>query len=89
MKRARPSTSITVEVNGTTYAGHYRVEGDVVTVTTTFWSKSTQAGGSSAEAVARMLLYDLIDEQNAWIEGRRNGALVVFAASKLLRARAR
>lgn len=65
MKHTQPSVPITVEENGVTYTGHYRVEGGVVTVTTSLGSKSTQIGGSSAEAVAYVLLYDLIDERKA------------------------
>ena len=60
-KRYIKPEELTVEVNGKTYNGHYRVEKGVITVSTLYSSKSTQLGNSPAELIARILLREMAE----------------------------
>lgn len=53
---------IEVEIDGKHYEGTYSVESGVVTVYYGFNNKATQIGGSSAQRIARTLLFELIAE---------------------------
>jgi hypothetical protein len=60
------SSTITIERDGKTYRGEYRVEKGMMEVTTAAGGrKRTQLGGTPAEALARLLLGELINEGNA------------------------
>jgi hypothetical protein len=50
------SRSIAVEFEGKSYSATYSVDSKVVNVECPYGSRSTQVGGSTAEAVARMLV---------------------------------
>jgi hypothetical protein len=50
---------ITAEVNGQEYSGTYSVQGNTVSVSSAYGSKTTQRGGMNALAVAEMLLREL------------------------------
>lgn len=52
--------SVSVEVDGTTHEATYSVASKVVTVQSLYGSNSTQIGGLSAKAVARLLLREII-----------------------------
>ncbi|MCY1369854.1 hypothetical protein D9M68_977530 [compost metagenome] len=54
---------VSIELNGRTYSGRYRVEKGIITVSTMSGSKSTQLGRLPEEALARMLLRELVDEE--------------------------
>jgi hypothetical protein len=49
-------------VNGITLIGTYSIVDDVITVKTAFGNKSTQAGGSYPETLARIMLRELFDD---------------------------
>jgi hypothetical protein len=51
---------MSVEFDGKTYSAHYSVQAKVVTVESAYGSQSTQVGGATAEAVARMLFRELL-----------------------------
>ena len=55
-----PENEVQIEHNGKTYRGRYYVSGNVVTVTWSLESRSTQIGGSAPAALARMLLKELV-----------------------------
>lgn len=61
MKRthSRPE-EVSVEIDGSTYLGTFRVESKVVIVAAAFGSGSTHLGSLSAEHVARLLLRDIV-----------------------------
>lgn len=52
--------SVSVEVDGTVHEATYSVSSKVVTVQSPYGSTSTQIGGLSAEAVARILLREIV-----------------------------
>ncbi len=54
---------ISVEVEGTTYPGLYWVDAGIVTVTTGLATKRSELGSAPAEAVARMLLKEIAQEE--------------------------
>lgn len=62
---SRPSFPVSIELEGRTYSGRYRVERGVITVSTTSGSKTTQLGRLPEEALARLLLRELVDEGKA------------------------
>jgi hypothetical protein len=51
---------VSVEHEGKTYTGSYSVAKGVVTVWYDLRSNTTQVGGSRADSVARMLLFELV-----------------------------
>jgi hypothetical protein len=55
---------IEYEIDGNRHRGWYYVEDGLITVSTEFGRKCTQLGGMRAEALARMLLRELIREQD-------------------------
>jgi len=59
------SGSVDIEVDGKSYSGTYGVNGDWVSLTSAYGSRGTQVGNSSAEAVARRLLHDLVADFGA------------------------
>ena len=60
------SRTITIEREGKTCTGEFRVEKGMVEVTTeTGGYKSTQLGASPADSVARLLLSELVREGKA------------------------
>jgi hypothetical protein len=63
-KSAPEPESITIERNGKTYDGHYRVERGMISVSSIYGSKVTQTGGhAQAPAVlARLLLGEIVDQ---------------------------
>jgi hypothetical protein len=63
MKRQKPMPpprAITIERDGVRHTGHFTVQSGVVSVSDRMDSKSTQIGGSSADAVAKALLSELV-----------------------------
>ncbi len=58
-KQTRPPAEVTITQDGKTYTSHYTVESGTVTVTLGLRTVTAQIGGSTAEAVARMLLREL------------------------------
>jgi hypothetical protein len=64
-KKTTPARSIdiVVEMNGQEYRGWYTVDAGGVSVhLAEGGSKATQVGSSHAEDIARLLMYELIDE---------------------------
>ena len=60
------SDEIAIERGGKTYKGYYEVSKGIVTVTTPMYgSKSTQVGNSPPATLARIMLRELIDEDEA------------------------
>lgn len=57
-----PSKHFTIEYQGQTYTGSYKVEHRVITVYSDFGHKSTQLGMLSEEHLAESLLRELIRE---------------------------
>jgi hypothetical protein len=57
------STQIQIEIQGKKYRGHMEVLRDVVTVSTSYGTKSTHIGASPAEVAARMLLRELVQAE--------------------------
>lgn len=51
---------ITVEENGETYKGRYKIEKRMVHVMSAFGYESTQIGGSEPETIAKMILGELV-----------------------------
>jgi hypothetical protein len=51
---------VTVTINGVTHEGTYYVQGSRVHVQSVYGSKSIQVGGAPPEALARMLLAELV-----------------------------
>lgn len=60
MTTQSPAFSGSVEVDGTVHEATYRVSSKVVTAHSPCGSNSTQIGGLSAEAVARILLREIV-----------------------------
>jgi hypothetical protein len=56
------SNPITIEVNGQSVNGRYTVRGGMITVSTIHGSKTTQVGNMNTEALAKMLLRELVEE---------------------------
>jgi hypothetical protein len=54
------STNVSIERNGRTYTGRYLVAGDLITVRYDSDQKATQIGGSPHEALAKILLGELV-----------------------------
>jgi len=52
--------SVTVIVNGVTHLGTYYVQGSMVHVQSAFGNKKTHVGGSPPEAIAKLLLSELV-----------------------------
>lgn len=65
MKRQPQSFEIAVEFQGKTYSASYSVSSKVVTIHSVFGSTSTQVGGSTAVAVARMLFFEILNGAKA------------------------
>lgn len=59
------SKTISIEVNGQTITGTYTVEGATVTVSTIngIGIKSARVGSMGAEALAKILLRELVDDE--------------------------
>ena len=64
---------ISVEVDGKTYSGDFEVRGRVVTVTTSYGTKSTQVGGSPPDVVAKTLLRELVRQHSSQTGGSGPG----------------
>jgi len=65
LKNKSMDREITVEVDGEKYTGRYEVSRGgyrMITVMSAFGSKSTQLGGSTPEALAKLLLGELVGE---------------------------
>ncbi len=64
-----PSTDIDTTVDGERYVGRYRIEDGMITVGLVGGGiKTTHLGGSSATALAGMLLRELIDEERRLVQ---------------------
>ena len=60
-----PWNKVEIEKGGKTYAGMYRVEGGIITVTYDGdggGAKSTQVGNTPPQSLARVLLAELVTE---------------------------
>ncbi len=55
---------ISIEIDGKKYSGSYFVRGKILTLRSMLGQKSTQLGGMPAEGLARLLLRELITENN-------------------------
>lgn len=53
---------ITIEINGKSYSGRYEVNRKVLTLSSSYGTKSTQLGSLPAETLAKMLLREIIGE---------------------------
>jgi len=53
---------VTVTIDGVTHAGAYYVKGPFLFVRSPFGAKAIQVGGSPPEAVAKLLLAELVRE---------------------------
>ncbi len=53
---------ISVEVNGKIYKGTYEVRSKMIFVSSAYGSKTTQIGGMPQEALAKMLLREILRE---------------------------
>jgi hypothetical protein len=60
MTRQPMAFSVSVAVDGTVHEATYSVSSKIVTVQSPYGSNSTQIGGLSAEAVARILLREIV-----------------------------
>ncbi len=60
MKKLSPTFEVNIEFDNKSYSANYTVSSKVVTVSSLYGSKSTQVGGSSASAVARMLFSEIL-----------------------------
>ena len=58
------ATGVTVEVNGQKISGKYMLRGNIVTVMSPNGQKSTQLGGMTSEGLAKILLRELVTENN-------------------------
>jgi hypothetical protein len=58
--RMSPVEPVTVTINGVTYVGTYYVQRSRIHVHSAYGSKSAQFGGGPPEAIARMLLAELV-----------------------------
>ena len=57
-------SEVSVEIDGKTYTGTVTVsKGHLISVSTSFGTKSTLIGGSPPEAIAKMLLRELVKEE--------------------------
>jgi hypothetical protein len=61
--------TVTVEREGKIYKATYRIENGMITVTTSYGSKTTQLGSCPPEALAIIMLGEMISEGN---EGERD-----------------
>ena len=52
--------TVTVTIHGVTHEGMYCLQGSTVHVQSSFGKKATQVGGAPPEAVAKMLLSELV-----------------------------
>jgi hypothetical protein len=52
--------TVTVTIHGVTYEGLYYLQGSMVHVQSSFGKKATQVGGSLPEAIAKILLSELV-----------------------------
>lgn len=53
---------ITIDINGKSYSGRYEVKRKVLTLSSSYGTKSTQLGSLPAETLAKMLLGELVRE---------------------------
>ena len=60
MVRSSPVRKITTEIDGVTHDGTYYTHGSMVYVQYGAGRKETQIGGSPAEAIARLLLSEMV-----------------------------
>jgi len=62
MSGSRPTAVklVTVTIDGVTHRGTYFVQGSMVHVQSTLGSKKTHVGGSPPEAIAKLLLSELV-----------------------------
>lgn len=62
VRRENPfgASPISIEHDGQTYSGTYRVDKELVYVTSDFGSEAARMGGSSAETIAAMVLEGLV-----------------------------
>ncbi len=60
MKRQSVVSTVSVEVDGKAYDGTYTVQSKVVTVESIYGAGSTQVGGLPPQAVARLLLREIV-----------------------------
>ena len=68
MKRSgKPRILKGIEIShaGKQHAGSFEIEGKTVKVTSIYGSKVTQAGGSPPEALAKIMLTELVKERSA------------------------
>lgn len=65
MKRQPQSFDVTVEFEGKTYSASYSVSSKIVTLESDYGTTSTQVGGSTAQAVARMLFVEMLNGAKA------------------------
>jgi hypothetical protein len=52
--------TVTIERDGKTYSGHFRVDGGTLIVTTAAGRKSSPLGQASPEVLARVLLREMV-----------------------------
>ena len=64
------SDLITVEVQGQTHSGLWKVSGDTITVQTLHGSKTAQVAQSPPETLAWLMLLELVREEKAARVGR-------------------
>ena len=75
-----PVRSVTVTIDGVTHHGTYYVQGSVVHVRSPLGEKITKARRSPPEAIARLLLSELVREAKRYAEQKR-----VFSVSDKIR----
>jgi len=64
--KTQPTTfNVSVDVSGTVHHATYSVSSKVVVVQSPYGSRSTQVGGLSADAVARVLLREIVEGAKA------------------------
>jgi Flp pilus assembly protein TadB len=61
---------VSIERDGKTFIGEYTVTKGMLKVITSGGQKETQLGGTSADALARLLLAELVNGGKAWGDGR-------------------
>lgn len=59
-KKPVPVKNVAVTINGTTHQGTYFVQSKIVHVQSSFGNKTTQVGGSPPQAIARLLLSEMV-----------------------------
>jgi len=65
MEKVVPRIPVTCEVDGKTYRGTYWVAGHILTVATGMGGKSKQVGSTVPQALAQLLLQELVKEGKA------------------------